>query len=371
MNILVTGANGFAGKNLVSALKTSDDTILEFDIDNSDEELFSFLNQADIIFHLAGVNRPQNTDEFNVGNKELTEKICDYLISTNKQAKIVLSSSIQAELDNPYGVSKHGAEEAVRQYAVKSASSVVVYRLKNLFGKWCRPNYNSVTATFCHNIANNLPIQISAPENEVDLTYIDDVVIAFKNELSDKLPGFRFAPPLPSRKITLGTLSELIYSFNKQRKSLLLPDFSDQFVRNLYGTYLSYLKTDDFSYTLDIKSDNRGSLAELLKSPYIGQVFISRTLPGITRGNHYHHTKTEKFMVVQGKGIIRFRNINNDEVIEYPVEGSEYKVVDIPPGYTHSIENVGDNEMVTIFWAVEIFNPEKPDTYFVPVIKAE
>jgi UDP-2-acetamido-2,6-beta-L-arabino-hexul-4-ose reductase len=247
----------------------------------------------------------------------------------------------------------------------------VVYRLKNLFGKWCQPNYNSVTATFCHNIANNLPIQISAPENEVDLTYIDDVVSAFKNELSDNSPGFRFAPPLSSRKITLGTLSELIYSFNKQRKSLLLPDFSDQFVRNLYGTYLSYLNIDDFSYTLDIKSDNRGSLAELLKSPYIGQVFISRTLPGITRGNHYHHTKTEKFMVVQGQGIIRFRDINNDEVIEYPVDGSEYKVVDIPPGYTHSIENVGNGEMVTIFWAVEIFNQDNPDTYFEIVLKAE
>ncbi len=371
MNVLVTGAKGFAGNNLVLSLKSADINLYKFDIDNNDSDLDTYLQQADIIFHLAGINRPQTVDEFNSGNKELTEKICDTLLSLNKQTKIVLSSSIQAELDNPYGISKRGAEIAVEEYAKKSSAPVVVYRLKNLFGKWCRPNYNSVTATFCHNIANNLPIQISSPENEVDLTYIDDVVAAFKTELADSIPGFRFAPPLLSRKISLGTLAELINSFKNQRESLLLPDFSDKFVKELYTTYLSYLQTNDFAYTLDIKSDERGSLAELLKSPYIGQVFISRTLPGITRGNHYHHTKTEKFMVVQGKAIIRFRNVLNDEVIEYPVEGPEYKVVDIPPGYTHSIENVGDTEMVTLFWAVEIFNPNNPDTYFEKVIVAE
>lgn len=372
MKVLVTGANGFVGKNLcVELARRQDVELFRYDIDSKPEELDAALAAADVIFHLAGVNRPQNVEEFKTGNAGFTGDICQKLTSLGRKPKLIISSSIQADLDNPYGVSKREAEEAVRSYAEKTGAPGIVYRLKNLFGKWSRPNYNSVTATFCNNIAHNLPIQISNPANVVDLTYIDDVVAAFLKELEDPQSpaGFSFAPELPSRKVTLGELSALITAFRDQRKTLLLPDFSDPFVKALYSTYLTYLETDNFAYTLDIKTDNRGSLAEFVKTPSAGQMFISRTKPGITRGNHFHHTKTEKFMVVEGQAIIRFRQIHGDKVIEYPVRGDEYKVVDIPPGYTHSIENVGPGELVTLFWANEIFDATRPDTIFVPVVK--
>ena len=259
----------------------------------------------------------------------------------------------------------------LQRFAENTDAECVIYRFKNLFGKWCRPNYNSVTATFCHNIANGLPIQISDRTHEIDLTYIDDVVEAFIAELESVSPGFRFAQPLPSKRISLGGLAEKIKSFREMRTKLNLPDFRDAFERDLYGTYLSYLNNQEFEYGLDIKTDQRGSLAEFLKSPSMGQIFVSRTKPGITRGNHYHHTKTEKFLVLQGTAIIRFRHIDSDQVLEYRVRGEDYRVLDIPPGYTHSIENVGQDELVTLFWASEIFNPERPDTGFLPVITEE
>jgi UDP-2-acetamido-2,6-beta-L-arabino-hexul-4-ose reductase len=237
--------------------------------------------------------------------------------------------------------------------------------LKNVFGKWCRPNYNSVTATFCHNIARGLPIQISDPSTVVDLTYVDDVVAAFEGELPGSTPGqdgFSFAVPVPSRATTLGELAGLIQSFREFRRNLQVPDFSDRFVRALYATYLSYLELDDFRHGLQIRADGRGRLAEFLKSPAFGQIFVSRTNPGITRGNHYHHTKTEKFLVLEGQAVIRFRHIVTGDTTEYSVEGRELQVVDIPPGYTHSIENVGPGELITLFWASEVFDPNRPDT---------
>ena len=224
-----------------------------------------------------------------------------------------------------------------------------------------------MTATFCHNIANGLPIQISDPAYEIDLTYIDDVVEAFITELGPGTSGFRFAPPLPSKRISLGELAKKIESFREMRTNLNLPDFRTTFERALYGTYLSYLNEKEFEYGLDIKTDQRGSLAEFLKSSSMGQIFVSRTKPGVTRGDHYHHTKTEKFLVLEGKGIIRFRHIEGDKILEYPVSGEKYQVVDIPPGYTHSIENVGQDELVTLFWASEMFDPGKPDTYYCKV----
>lgn len=370
MKVLVTGSGGFVGKNLCVELSRRQDVeLFRYDVDSPAADLQTGLENADVIFHLAGVNRPQNVEEFKSGNAGFTGEICQKLIALGRKPTVVISSSIQAELDNPYGVSKREAEQAICDYAAKTGAAGIVYRLKNLFGKWCRPNYNSVTATFCHNIAHNLPIQISNPANIVDLTYIDDVVAAFMGELGDTRGGFRMADPLPSHKTTLGELSALITSFRDSRKSLLLPDFSQAFVRALYATYLSYLETDNFGYTLDIKTDNRGSLAEFVKQPAFGQIFVSHTKPGITRGNHYHHTKVEKFMVVSGEAVIRFRQIHGDHVIEYRVKGEEYKVVDIPPGYTHSIENVGSTELVTLFWASEVFDPNRPDTIFVPVIK--
>ena len=366
--VLVTGSKGFIGKNLCTVLRCSEDIELhEYDLDSTIAELDAALQQVDYIIHLAGVNRPEDPKEFETGNAGSLKEICSKLQELGRAPKIVLSSSIQAELDNPYGVSKRRAEEALQRFAENTGAECVIYRFKNLFGKWCRPNYNSVTATFCHNIANDLPIQISDPAHEIELTYIDDVVEAFIAELESISPGFSFARPLPSKRISLGELAEKIRSFREIRTSLNLPDFRDAFERALYGTYLSYLNKQEFEYGLDMKSDERGSLAEFLKSPSMGQIFVSLTKPGITRGNHYHHTKTEKFLVLQGEAVIHFRHINSDHVLEYRVQGEDYRVVDIPPGYTHSIENVGQNELVTLFWASEIFDPGKPDTYFEEV----
>ncbi|SMC43357.1 UDP-2-acetamido-2,6-beta-L-arabino-hexul-4-ose reductase [Desulfocicer vacuolatum DSM 3385] len=366
--ILVTGSKGFVGRNLCAVLRQHEDIILyEYDVNSQPEELDDFLAEADCIIHLAGVNRPENPDEFETGNTGSIDEICLKLKLMNRSPKIVLSSSIQADLDNPYGISKRGAEELLQKFSEDTGAECVVHRFKNLFGMWCRPNYNSVTATFCHNIANNLPIQISDPAHEIDLTHIDDVVKAFINDIDSKTPGFRFAEPLCSTRITLGELAAKIQSFREMRTSLLLPDLNTDFDRALYGTYLTYLDEKKFEYGLDIKSDQRGSLAEFVKSPAIGQIFVSRTNPGVTRGDHYHHTKTEKFLVLEGEGVIRFRHIEKDEILEYPVCGENYQVVDIPPGYTHSIENIGKGVLVTLFWASEMFNPEKPDTCFEKV----
>ncbi|HET6251988.1 MAG TPA: NAD-dependent epimerase/dehydratase family protein [Tepidisphaeraceae bacterium] len=372
MRILITGSNGFVGRNLSAALSRREGVeILPVARGPSADSLNAALASADVIFHLAGINRPNDVAEYETGNAGFTAGICAKLIAAGRKPKIVFASSSQAELENPYGISKRKAEESLRHYSEKTGAAVVIYRLKNLFGKWCRPNYNSVTATFCHNIAHDLPIQISNPQNVVELTYIDDVIAAFVSELpaadAPSAGGFSFAGPLASHAISLGDLAAMIRGFREHRKSLRLPDLSSPFVRALYATYLSYLETDDFAYGLDIKTDNRGSLAEFLKSPAGGQIFVSRTRPGITRGNHFHHTKTEKFLVLSGEAIIRFRQISGDKVIEYRVKGEDYRVVDIPPGYTHSIENVGSGEMVTLFWASEIFDPAKPDTAFLNV----
>jgi UDP-2-acetamido-2,6-beta-L-arabino-hexul-4-ose reductase len=369
-HVLVTGARGFVGRNLCAVLRQMERIKLaEFDQILAPQNLEEMLRNAEVIFHLAGVNRPPTEEEFLAGNAGFTEDLCSILERLERAPKIVFASSIQADLDNAYGMSKRYAEDALRRFAEKNGAECVVYRLKNLFGKWCRPNYNSVTATFCHNIAHGLPIKISDPARALELTYIDDVVEAFIAELQHGAPGFSFAQPLPSTRLTLGLLAERIQNFRELRSNLQLPDFSSVFDQALYATYLSYLNGEDFGYSLHEKSDQRGSLAEFLKSSPMGQIFVSRTRPGVTRGNHYHHTKTEKFLVVQGEAVIRFRHIEKDEVIEHRVLGEDYRVLDIPPGYTHSIENVGQQELVTLFWASEIFDPDQPDTYFDPVLK--
>lgn len=372
ISILVTGSKGFVGRNLCISLNTKDRIrVLEYDMNNTKDELKRMLNDADIIYHLAGVNRPQNTTEYFSGNAGLTEEICMILSKKKTPSKIVLASSIQAEQDNPYGKSKQQAEKLLQEYSSNTGASAVAYRFKNLFGKWCRPNYNSVTATFCYNITHGLPITISDPGKTIELTYIDDVVSALVKEIpfvsDEKRGGFSFAPELPSYSVNLARLAELISSFRESRNTLNLPSFDNIFVQSLYATYLSYLESDDFAYYLQKNADERGSLAEMMKSNSFGQIFVSRTKPGITRGNHYHHTKTEKFMVVEGNAIIRLRKIDGIEVIEHHVAGYDFKVVDIPPGYTHHINNIGKNELVTLFWASEIFNPDKPDTYFMKV----
>lgn len=372
MNVLVTGSKGFVGRNLCSVLRTLESIqFVEFDCDNTSAELEAMLCEADVIFHLAGVNRPKNDEEFRSGNTGLTEELCSILQRLERSPKIILASSIQAELDNPYGSSKLQAEQVLQGFAEITGARTVVYRFKNLFGKWCRPNYNSVTATFCHNIAHGLPVTISDPCRSLELTYIDDVVAALVGEIPAeegvKESGFAFGADLTAVSITLGELAGLITSFRASRQTLVLPGFDSLFVRALYATYLSYLEGDDFAYPLQIRTDDRGSLAEMIKSNAFGQIFVSRTKPGITRGNHYHHTKTEKFMVVEGDAVIRFRHINDTDIIEHRVSGKDFRVVDIPPGYTHQITNIGEGELVTLFWASEIFNPENADTYFLKV----
>ncbi len=369
MKVLVTGSKGFIGRNLCAVLRRREDIVLmDLDIDDPPIVFDSAVAQADCIFHLAGVNRPKDPKEFEAGNAGIVDTLCRRLRELYRRPKIVLTSSIQADLDNPYGQSKRHAEAILESFAEEAGAPCIVYRLKNLFGKWCRPNYNSVTATFCHNIANGLPIQISDRANVVELTHIDDVVAAFIAELGSTIPGFRFADSLSSTTITLGELADKLHTFKSMRESLFLPDVENEFEHRLYSTFLSYLPENCFDYGLDVKSDQRGSLAEFIKSPAIGQIFVSRTKPGVTRGDHYHHTKTEKFLVLQGTAVIRFRHIESDRVIEYLVRGEEYRVLDIPPGYTHSIENVGEDELVTLFWASEVLDPGRPDTYYEKVL---
>ncbi len=367
MNAFVTGSDGFVGRNLCTVLRTRAGLrVIEYDLGGAPKTLDDGLASADIVYHLAGVNRPDHPSEFQSGNAGFTADICRRLIAQGRAPKIVLASSIQAALDNPYGSSKRAAEDVLRDYCRTMGAAGVAFRLKNLFGKWCRPNYNSVAATFCHNIARGLAIQISDPGRVIDLTYIDDVVEAFVRELprpEGGEGGFRFGETLRSHTTTLGELAGLVESFRAHRKTLQVPDFSNPFVRALYTTYLSYLKTDDFAYTLEIRADARGSLAEFVKSAPFGQLFVSRTKPGVTRGHHYHQTKVEKFFVVEGEALIRFRSVlGGIDIIEYRVSGRDYRVVDIPPGYTHSIENVGTTELVTLFWSSELFDPQRPDT---------
>jgi UDP-2-acetamido-2,6-beta-L-arabino-hexul-4-ose reductase len=373
MNIVVTGTGGFIGRNLVAWLnRRSDCCVFPYDLGNTQEELVQALSAADLVFHLAGVNRPLLEREFQTGNVDFTSLICDVLLKAGRHVPVVLSSSIQAAQDNPYGVSKRQAEAVVTHYAQTNGARAMIYRLHNVFGKWCRPNYNSVVATFCHNIAHDLPITISDPARELELIHVDDVAAHFMQEIGREgaQSGVEYRSVSPSYKVTLGALAEKIRFFRQSRTSLRVPDLSDDFTRKLYGTYLAYLEPNDFAYNLDKKCDARGCLAEFVKSPPFGQIFVSRTAPGITRGNHYHHLKTEKFLVVEGDAIVRFRHIESGQVIEYSVHGTDFRVVDIPPGYTHSLENVGSGELVTLFWASEIFDPSRPDTNALSVIAA-
>ncbi|ADI00964.1 NAD-dependent epimerase/dehydratase family protein [Syntrophothermus lipocalidus] len=368
--VLVTGAAGFIGKNLCAALEQRNDIkILAYDKDNSAQELAEFAACADFVFHLAGVNRPQNVEEFDEGNWGFTVQLLELLAKSNRNIPIAVTSSIQAALDNPYGVSKKKAEDALWEWSHRSGAPVYIYRLPNVFGKWCRPNYNSVVATFCYNIARGLPIQINNPDAELTLVYIDDVVAelisAMEGNPHKDDSGFCYVPR--TFKVTLQRLADTIYSFAASRKTLVVPNFENDLERFLYATYISYLSEDDFGYELEMKHDHRGWLAEFIKSKQFGQIFVSRTRPGITRGNHWHHTKVEKFLVIEGKGIIQFRRIDTGEILSYEVSGEKPVVVDIPPGYTHSITNIGDNDLITLFWADEIFDEEHPDTYYAEV----
>lgn len=369
MKILVTGSNGFIGKNLVAELRNRNyNDIYEYNRDTEISLLEDYCKQADFVFHLAGVNRPVEQSEFMEGNFGFTSDLLDILKKYNNTCPVMISSSTQAGLKNPYGESKKAGEDLLFNYGKETGAKVLVYRFPNVFGKWCKPNYNSVVATFCHNIAHDLPIQVNDRSSLMNLVYIDDVIEELINALEGKENRLEsFCEVSIVHTITLGEIVDFIYSFKKSREDKSVPNMSDIFTKKLYSTYLSYLPEDKFSYELKMNIDQRGSFTEFIKTPDRGQVSANISKPGITKGNHWHHTKNEKFLVVSGKGVIRFRKIGSNEIIEYFVSGDKMEVVDIPTGYTHNIENLGDTDMVTIMWANEAFDPEKPDTYFLEV----
>lgn len=369
MNIVITGANGFVGRNLYQELvKDEKYNVIKITRESSDEFLKSALIDADFIFHLAGENRPKTEEGFIKGNVELSEKIIAFTKENEKKPTIVYSSTIQASKDNPYGQSKNKAEQLFETFRTENGNDVYIYRLNNLFGKWSKPNYNTVIATFCHKIARNEEVQVNDPNAELTLNYIDDVLEEFKRALQGNptlLDGFGVVPN--EHKVKLGYIAETIKQFKKDREDRTLPKLDDDFTKALYSTYLSFLPEDEFSYPLITHSDHRGSFTEFIKTPDRGQVSVNISKPGITKGQHWHHTKNEKFLVVSGEGVIRFRKPDSENIIEYFVSGEKLEVVDIPVGYTHNIENLGATDMVTIMWVNEMFNPDHPDTYYLEV----
>ena len=398
MRILVTGANGFVGKNLVAALKNIKDgkdrthpnlnieEIYTYDIDSSAELLEEACKNAGFVFNLAGVNRPQNTEEFMQGNFGFASTLLDTLKKYNNTCPVVLSSSIQATLvgryDGDYGRSKKAGEDLFFEYAEKTGAKVLVYRFPNLFGKWCRPNYNSAVATFCNNIANDLEITVNDPSVQLELLYIDDLIDEMLLAVEGKEHHCEFdgidtvlcdngkycAAPI-THKVTLGEIVELLESFKNQPQTLLMPEIPyNSFAKKLYSTYLSYLPKEKAIFDLKMNCDDRGSFTELLKTEKCGQFSVNISKPGITKGQHWHHTKWEFFIVVSGHGLIQMRKVDGDEVLNYEVTGDKIQAIHMLPGYTHNIINLSETEnLVTVMWANEQFDPSHPDTFFLEV----
>jgi UDP-2-acetamido-2,6-beta-L-arabino-hexul-4-ose reductase len=369
--VLITGSKGFIGKNLLIHLRfTPDLDVFEFDIDHNREYLKGILDKTDFVFHLAGVNRPVDAGDFNKHNTELTQFIVDYLIEIKNFVPVVLASSTQTELNNDYGRSKLEAESHINRYR-KSGGKGYIYRFTNVFGKWCRPNYNSVVATFCYNIANGKEITVSDREKKIQLIHVDDIIKEFKRILfwKDHKMQYDLFSISPSYSVSLGEIADLIKSFKEISVSVMIPNMENDFIRKLHSTYLSYVPLKDAVYPVNKQNDDRGYLFELLKSKSLGQIFVSKTKPGITRGNHFHHLKNEKFCVIDGFAVIKFRHMITNETHEYQVTGNEPSVVNILPGYTHSITNTGSEDLITLFWANEPFDKDNPDTYFEKVEK--
>ncbi len=395
MKILITGAAGFVGRNLTEALKNirdgkdkrfpdlSVDELYLYDIDTPAEVLEDACRHADFVFNLAGVNRPKDPKEFLEGNFGFASKLLDTLKKYNNTCPVVLSSSIQATLigryDSDYGRSKKAGEELFFDYGEKTGAKMLVYRFPNLFGKWCRPNYNSAVATFCNNIANDLPITVNDPAVTLELLYIDDLVDEMIAALRGRehrcefdgidtvlTEGGRYCAAPVTHKVTLGEIVEHLESFRDQPKTLMMPEIADNsFAKKLYSTYLSYLPREKAAFSLDMKCDARGSFTELLKTEKCGQFSVNVSLPGITKGQHWHNTKWEFFIVVSGRGLIQQRKIGTDEVLNFEVSGDKIEAVHMLPGYTHNIINLSDTEnLVTVMWANEIFDPTRPDTFF-------
>jgi len=367
MKILVTGSEGFIAKNLIEHLKRDESIELYlFSKKDSLNLLKAYVQEVDFIFHLAGVNRPKSVDEFYEGNSNLTKFIINTLKDSNKNTPILLSSSTQAELDNDYGKSKLEAENLLLEYAKESGSKVYIYRLPNVFGKWSKPNYNSVIATWCYNIANDLDIKVNNAETELSLVYIDDVVKSFIEKLVAK-DSTIYCEVEPIYKKTLGKIKELLFKFKDNRETLLIPNVASGFERALYATYLSFLPVDKFSYELKGHKDSRGTFYEVLKTIDSGQFSLSTTAPGIKRGGHYHHTKNEKFLVAKGEAIIELRHIVTNEKVSYKVSDKKMEIVEMIPGYTHNIKNIGNEELVLLLWANENYDDKNPDTYYLEV----
>ena len=401
MKILVTGAKGFVGQNLCAQLKNIRDgkakcygevaveEIFEYDIDSTAEELDAYCREADFVFNLAGVNRPQNTEEFMEGNFGFASTLLETLEKYGNKAPVMLSSSIQATLagrfgDSEYGRSKRAGEELFFNYSARTGARVLVYRFPNLFGKWCRPNYNSAVATFCNNIANDLPIMVNDRSTELELLYIDDLVdemiatlrgeehhCEFEGVETVLCEDGKYCAVPTTHKVTLGEIVDLLEAFKAQPQTLVVPEIPyNSFAKKLYSTYLSYLPKEKASFELKMNCDARGSFTELLRSEKCGQVSVNISKPGITKGEHWHNTKWEFFIVVSGKGLIQQRRVGSDEVLNFEVSGDKIEAVHMLPGYTHNIINLSDTEdLVTVMWANEAFDPNKPDTYFEKVEK--
>lgn len=369
MKVLITGSNGFIGKNLISHLQEEKDIeILRYDIDTPFKLIEENIESIDFIYHLAGVNRPKDNSEFFKGNTDLTKQILDLIESKNLSIPFLITSSIQATRDNDYGKSKKMAEDVVLEYGKNNP--VYVYRLHNVFGKWCRPNYNSVVATFCNNIARNLEITVNDENAELQLIYIDDIVREFIDLLHTKKASKvedNVCYIEPVYKITLGNLAKTIKEFKNSMSSIYVPNTGDEFTKKLYSTYISYVPVEEMNIELTQNIDERGSFTELVKTCSAGQVSISFSKPGVVRGNHYHHTKIERFIVVKGHAKIKFTHIVSKESYEFEVDDKKIQIVTIPVGYTHNIENVGNDEMVLVIWCNELFDKQKPDTCFKAV----
>ena len=382
MRILVTGAKGFVGQNLCAQLKNIAEgkakwyalsgeelEVYEYDIDSDPAELEVYCKNADFVFNLAGVNRPQDPKEFMEGNFGFASTLLNTLKKFGNTCPVMISSSIQAELDNPYGESKRAGEQLIFDYSVETGAKVLVYRFPNLFGKWCRPNYNSAIATFCNNIANGLPIQVNDPSVILNLCYIDDVVdeliaaVAGKEHVDGK---FCYVPTV--YRVMLGEIVELLEKFKKMNDTLAVPMLSNAFEKALHATYLSYLPKEKFVYPVKMNVDERGSYTELIRSAHHGQFAVNISKPGVTKGQHWHHTKIEKFVVVHGHGLIQQRKHGSNEVLDFEVSGDRIQVVETIPGYTHNIINLSEtDDLVTFIWCNETFNPSRTDTYFEKV----
>ena len=375
MKVLITGANGFVGKNLCLFLRERKDVeVVRFTREDKVSQLPALLKEVDFVFHLAGVNRPQDPAEFTAGNLDLTQALCQAVAGvvavTGKKIPIVYASSIQAGLDNPYGLSKRKAEKVLQTAGQDRRTPVHVFRLPNVFGKWCKPNYNSAVATFCHNIARGLPIQVNDPTASVALVYVDDVMERFV-ELMDGADDSRgadgFSVVTPQYTTTVGELARLIQSFRESRLTLMTERVGTGLVRALYATYVSYLPMEAFAYGVPQYADARGVFVEMLKTPDCGQFSFFTAHPGITRGGHYHHSKTEKFLVIKGQARFKFRHMETSQVHELITSGENPEVVETVPGWTHDISNIGSEEMVVMIWANEVFDRAKPDTFACPL----